>query len=288
MSSYLEISPEKLARLIGTPNCPALIDVRVDDDFAADPRLVPGSQRRDYRKVQDWMATVDQTSTGKTSVGQSSAGKTSAVIICQQGRKLSHGVAAWLRHAGIAADVLDGGFEAWTRAACPVVPASAIPDRGSAGHTLWVTRARPKVDRIACPWLIRRFVDPNAVFLFVAPAEVELVGQRFQATPFDIDAPIRFSHRGELCTFDVMIEEFGLATEPLMRLATVVRAADTARLDLVPEAAGLLAASLGLSRMFADDLEQLEAGMLIYDAFYRWCRDATSETHNWPSPKKDA
>ena len=92
-----------------------------------------------------------------------------------------------------------------------------------------------------------------------------------------------WSHRGELCTFDVMVEEFGLATEPLRRLARIVRGADTARLDLEPEAPGLLAASLGLSRMFADDLEQLEAGLTLYDAFYRWCRDATGETHNWPN-----
>ncbi|OCO98409.1 MULTISPECIES: sulfurtransferase/chromate resistance protein [unclassified Ensifer] len=273
MSSFLEISPEKLARLIGTPNCPELIDVRVDEDFAVDPRLIPGSGRSDYHKVQEWMGTI---------------GKTSAVIICQQGKKLSHGVAAWLRHAGIAADVLEGGFEAWTRVGYPAVPISALPDRDAVGRTVWVTRARPKIDRIACPWLIRRFVDPKAVFLFVTPAEAELVGQRFGATPFDIDAPIRWSHRGELCTFDVMVEEFGLATEPLLRLATIVRGADTARLDLAPEAPGLLAASLGLSRMYADDLEQLEAGMLLYDAFYRWCRDATNETHNWPSPKKDA
>jgi hypothetical protein len=112
-----------------------------------------------------------------------------------------------------------------------------------------VTRARPKIDRIACPWLIRRFIDPNAVFLFVAPAEVIAVGERFNAAPFDIEN-VFWSHRGELCTFDVMIEEFGLATPPLLRLATMVRAADTGRLDLSPEAPGLLAASLGLSRMY--------------------------------------
>jgi hypothetical protein len=94
-----------------------------------------------------------------------------------------------------------------------------------------------------------------------------------------------WSHRGDLCTFDLMIEEFGLATPPLLRLATMVRGADTGRLELSPEAAGLLAASLGLSRMFDDDLKQLEAGILLYDAFYRWCRDATGETHNWPTNK---
>jgi hypothetical protein len=145
-------------------------------------------------------------------------------------------------------------------------------------------RAWAKIDRIACPWLIRRFVDPAAVFLFVAPAEVEAVAERFGGAALDIEN-VYWSHRGELCTFDVMVEEFGLATPPLLRLAAMVRAADTGRLDLSPEAPGLLAASLGLSRMFDDDLEQLSAGMLLYDAFYRWCRDATGETHNWPTNK---
>jgi len=147
-----------------------------------------------------------------------------------------------------------------------------------------VTRARPKIDRIACPWLIRRFVDPHAVFLFVPSSEVEGVASRFNATPFDIENTF-WSHRGELCTFDVMVAEWNLRLDPLVKLATIVRAADTARLDLAPEAPGLLAASLGLSRMYSSDLEQLGAGMLIYDAFYRWCRDATDETHNWPTNK---
>ena len=151
----------------------------------------------------------------------------------------------------------------------------------------WITRERPKIDRIACPWLIRRFVDPSAVFLFVAAPEVGGVAERFAATPFDVEN-VFWSHRGATCTFDTMIEEFCLGTEPLRHLATIVRAADTARLDLAPEAPGLLAASLGLSRMHGDDLAQLEAGMLLYDAFYRWCRDATEERHNWPSAKAGA
>ena len=125
------------------------------------------------------------------------------------------------------------------------------------------------------------------MFLFVTPAEVEGVAERFDATPFDIEG-VEWGHRGELCTFDVMIEAFGLATEPLLRLATIVRGADTSRLDLAPQAAGLLAASLGLSRMYSDDLAQLEAGLLLYDAFYRWCRDATQETHNWHTKKPAA
>jgi hypothetical protein len=122
------------------------------------------------------------------------------------------------------------------------------------------------------------------VFLFVAPAEVGAVAERFDATPFDVE-DVFWSHRGETCTFDTMLTEFGLETAPLLRLAAIVRGADTARPDLAPEAAGLLAASLGLSRMYADDLEQLAAGLLLYDAFYRWARDATDETHNWPNPR---
>jgi len=271
MSSMNTISPEKLARLIGRPDCPALIDVQTDEDFAADPRLIPGAARRPFPTVSEWAPEL----TGR-----------SAVVICQKGLKLSEGVAAWLRYAGVPADSLAGGAFAWAAAGLPMVPEAKLPPRNSQGRTVWVTRSRPKIDRIACPWLIRRFVDRNAVFLFVAPTEVAGVADRFGATPFDIEGEgIYWSHRGELCTFDIMIAEFGLTTEPLRRLATIVRGADTARLDLAPEAPGLLAASLGLSRMYSDDLAQLEAGMALYDAFYRWCRDATEETHNWPAAK---
>jgi rhodanese-related sulfurtransferase len=273
MSSINAISVDKLARLIGTPKCPVIVDVRTDEDFALDPRLIPGSARRGGTNAAQW---------AKEFAGRS------VVVACQKGKKLSEGAAAWLRHEGAPAENLAGGTDAWAAQNMPMVPADLLPPRDSQGRTVWVTRSRPKIDRIACPWLIRRFVDPNAVFLFVAPAEVEAVADRFGATPFDIDADVLWSHRGEKCTFDVMVEEFGLATPALSRLATMVRAADTARLDLSPEAPGLLAASLGLSRMYADDLEQLEAGMTLYDAFYRWCRDATEETHNWPVTGKPA
>ena len=183
--------------------------------------------------------------------------------------------------------MLAGGHEAWTEAGLPLVPEGKLPPRDSQGRTVWVTRSRPKIDRIACPWLIRRFVDPSAVFLFVAPAEVQSVAERFSGAPFDIEG-VFWSHRGERCTFDTMLEELGLRTPPLAKLAAIVTAADTDQLDLAPEAAGLLAASLGLSRMYSDDLEQLQAGMTLYDAFYRWARDASDETHDWPtnSPKK--
>ena len=269
MPSFAMISTDKLARLVGTPACPVVIDVRTDADVNADPRVIPAAIRRPYASASAW--------------GPAFAGR-SVIVVCQRGAKLSQGTAAWLREAGADAVVLDGGHEGWQQAALPLVPLAKLPPRNAEGRTVWVTRARPKIDRIACPWLIRRFVDPTAAFLFVAPADVPGVAERFAATPFDVE-DVQWSHRGGLCTFDVKIEELGLASKPLLRLAAIVRAADTARLDLAPEAAGLLAASLGLSRLYADDLAQLEAGMTLYDAFFRWCRDAADETHNWPTNK---
>jgi rhodanese-related sulfurtransferase len=262
------ITVAQLARLVGTPDAPALIDVRIADDHAADPRTLPASIRRDHRSVSSWAAAY--------------AGR-SAVVICQRGQKLSQGTAAWLRHAGARAESVEGGFEEWVKAKGLLVRPEHVPERDEQGRTVWVTRVRPKIDRIACPWLVRRFIDPAAVFLFVAPAEVPAVADRFRATPFDIEG-VFWSHRGELCTFDVMLDEFGLHSDALDRLALIVRAADTARLDLVPQAAGLLAASVGYSRMHRDDLAQLDAAAGLYDAFYRWARDASEETHNWPNP----
>ncbi|MCX7326312.1 MAG: chromate resistance protein [Hyphomicrobiales bacterium] len=271
MSSNTSISSDRLSRLIGRPACPALIDVCTDADFACDPRLVPGAIRRPHQDVNIW--------------GPAYAGR-EAVVICQKGLKLSEGVAAWLRYLGCDARHLEGGALGWAKAGLPMLVTARLPLAGADGATLWVTRARPKIDRIACPWLIRRFVDPAAVFLFVSAAEVRGVAERFGATPFDLEGEDQFwSHRGASCTFDVMIAEFGLSSEPLLRLARIVRGADTARLDLEPEAAGLLALSLGLSRMFSDDLRQLAAGMTLYDALFRWCADATAETHNWPARK---
>ena len=263
MPALNSISSDKLLRLIGTPASPTIIDVRPDGEG-----LIPGARRLVADDVAQWASTIQASS---------------AVVVCVKGLEKSAGVAAWLRHAGIDAEVLEGGFVGWASANRPVVNETLIPPRNTEGRTVWVTRARPKVDRIACPWLIRRFVDPDAIFLFVAPSEVAGVAKRFGATPFDVEG-VFWSHRGELCTFDVMIEEFGLASiYPLNKLAVIVRGADTARPDIAPQAAGLLALSLGLSRMYSDDLEQLEAGMPLYDALYRWCRDATDETHDWVS-----
>jgi rhodanese-related sulfurtransferase len=263
------MTADKLFRLIGRPDTPVLIDVRSDDDADALPHLIPGAFRLPVETIASWAG--------------SQAGR-SVLAICAEGHSRSEGAAAWLRQAGASAEILEGGYAAWTAAGLPLVPMARMPARQADGKTIWVTRARPKIDRIACPWLIRRFVDSGAQFLFVSPAEVRSVAARFDATPFDIEGEdIFWTHRGELCSFDVMVDEFALDIEPLRRLALIVRAADTARADLAPEAAGLLAVSLGLSRMYTDDLEQLEAGMLVYDALYRWCRDAVGETHNWPT-----
>jgi rhodanese-related sulfurtransferase len=267
MAAPDSITVSQLSRLIGTPDAPVVLDVRIAEDRAADPRILPGAQARDHASVADWAGQY---------AGQSVA------VVCQRGLKLSQGVAAWLRQAGARAESLEGGFEAWAEAGALLVRPQHLPPRDAQGRTIWVTRARPKIDRIACPWLIRRFVDPAAVFLFVGPSEVTAVAERFDATPFDIEG-VFWSHRGETCTFDVMLQAFDLQSAALERLALIVRGADTARLDLAPEAAGLLAASLGLSRMYRDDLAQLEAAMGLYDAFYRWARDAVNETHNWPA-----
>ncbi|MBM3528983.1 MAG: sulfurtransferase [Alphaproteobacteria bacterium] len=267
MPSPTEITVSQLSRLVGLPQCPTIVDVRTDQDFEADPRLLPGAIRRPALDPAQW--------------AQSLAAKP-AVVVCQRGAKLSQGAAAWLRHAGIATETLEGGFEAWKADKQPLVRTEKLPKRDAQGRTVWVTRARPKIDRVACPWLIRRFVDPNAVFLFVGASEVQAVAERFSATPFDIDG-VFWSHRGETCTFDTMVDEFGLDIPALRRVAAIVRGADTARLDLAPEAAGLLSVSLGLSRMYRDDLEQLAAAMTVYDSLYRWARDATDETHNWPT-----
>jgi len=272
MPEATTLSPHDLFNLIGTPGAPLVIDARTDEDFEADPRLIPASIRRPGLKAADWAPEF--------------AGR-EVVVSCDRGLKISQGGAAWLRHAGAAATSLDGGFQAWKAAGLPLVPEEKLPARDAQGRTLWVTRARPKIDRIACPWLIRRFVDPAAVFLFVEASQVALVADRFGATPFDIEG-VAWSHRGARCTFDTMIEEFGLTTAALQHLATIVRGADTGRPELAPESAGLLAASLGLSQMFGDDLAQLESGMTLYDAFYRWARDAAAETHNWPAAAPEA
>ncbi len=264
MPAHNAITPDKLARLVASPGAPRILDLRHASDEA-----IPGSR----------FSSADAPADGVRDASSAN------VVVDADGGSAAAAAAAILRSEGVAAEVLEGGFAAWKAEGLPTISLTHLPTRHEDGATWWVTRARPKVDRIACPWLIRRFVDPDARFLFVPPAEVLAVAQAHQAEPFDVaDEGVFWSHRGELCTFDIMVEAFGLGThEPLTRLAAIVRGADTDRLDVAPEAAGLLAISLGLSRLHADDHAQLEAGMAVYDALYRWCRDAQGERHNWSS-----
>lgn len=257
-----EISVSQLARLIGTPDAPQVIDVRPPEDRAADPFLIP-------------TATPAHHASPETALRP---GGGPVAVTCFKGGKFAQGAAALLRNRGIRAEVVEGGWQAWRAADLPVIAAEARD------QSLWVTRHRPKVDRIACPWLIRRFVNPAARFLFVAPKAVPEVAQHFGAIPFDIEG-VPHSHDGDLCTFDMLLRLFGLRSEALDRMALVIRAADTDRHDLAPQAAGLLALSVGLSRQFRDDLAQLEAGMVLYDALYRWARDGFDEGHDWPATR---
>jgi len=145
----------------------------------------------------------------------------------------------------------------------------------------WVTRERPKIDRIACPWLIAKFIDKEPEFLYVPSGDVLNVAEKTGAIPYDIP-DVEFSHVGELCSFDAFLKKYNLTDPALQQLATIVRGADTSRLDLTPQSAGLYAISLGLSKSYLDDHEMLKHGMVMYDALYAWCKSCQEETHNWP------
>jgi hypothetical protein len=145
----------------------------------------------------------------------------------------------------------------------------------------WITRERPKIDRIACPWLITRFVDKDAEFLYVPAKDVLRLASELEATPYDIPG-VAFSHVGELCSFDAFLSAYKLEQPALKQLAEIVRGADTSRLDMTPQSSGLYAISLGLSEVFKDDHEMLKHGLVMYDALYAWCCHCQGETHNWP------
>ena len=263
MAAPNEISLKQLSRLIGTPAAPTVVDVRIDEDVELDPTLIPTARRFAHTSLDAVLALH---------------GRRKVVVYCQRGLKLSHGAAAWLRARGVEAEVLQGGHLAWRDALHMTVPIAAIPTSAHAGPTRWVTRQRPKIDRLACPWLIRRFIDPDAELLFVPARDVLAVAERFDAEPFDVEGAT-LGHREQRCTFDALCERFTLYSAPLQCLAEIVRAADLGQPQTVPEANGLLAVSLGLSRLYRDDNAQVDAGMLLYDALYRWARDAREEQH---------
>lgn len=266
MAPFNTITPAQLMRRIGLPDTPQIIDVRIAEDLATHPHIIPTSFLHSHN---DFRTLLDRLNQNR------------CVVVCHKGLKLSHGIAALLRDAGRQAEVLEGGHVAWADAGLPMIPLDQLPPRRTE-PTRWVTRHRPKIDRIACPWLIRRFIDPQATFLFVPPPTVLDVADKFNATPFDVE-DVTLTHRRDRCTFDAIISDYGLLHNALERVADVVRAADTNHPEQSPQAAGLLALSVGLSRMYRDDTAQLDAAMPLYDALYRWARDGFDETHDWPA-----
>jgi rhodanese-related sulfurtransferase len=270
MDTVASISLSALRSLVGTPRAPLVVDVRKPPAFEADPAMIASAIRRAHDAVAEWASALP-------------AGR-DIVVYCAHGHEVSQGVARALVSRGLPAHYLEGGIEDWKAAGAPTVRRLVDIGHGSIPATRWVTRERPKIDRVACPWLIRRFVDPLAAFDYVAPERVLDAAREREAVPYDVPG-VRFSHRGERCSFDAMLEDFQLREPALDALAVIVRGADTARLDLAPQAAGLLAVSLGLSRIYADDAAMLEAAMPVYDALYAWCREARNEPHsrNYPS-----
>ncbi|MBS0535032.1 MAG: chromate resistance protein [Proteobacteria bacterium] len=270
LASRFSLSPQELWRSLATPNAPQIIDVRRREIYEQVPGLIPGSMWREPTDLPGWIGTLDRSRP--------------IVITCKLGKELSQVIASELRGQGYNAAQLAGGQGAWTDAGLPLVDRAAADRLMPQRPSLWVTRRHPKIDRIACPWLIRRFIDPEARFVFVDPPYVADAATNFGAIPFDI-AGVEISHVGETCSFDTLLTMFGLSDEPsLARLALIVRGADTARHDLAPEAGGLHAISLGLSALAGDDDHGLlRQGFAIYDGLFAWARFAADEKHNWPS-----
>jgi rhodanese-related sulfurtransferase len=272
------ISPQELAARLGRADAPLVLDVRREAKFLDSPRRLAGALRCPPEGVAAFAASQPPRD---------------VVVYCVYGHHVSEDAVATLRGAGWNAARLAGGIEGgqdgvdapqdiarWR--AQPVPTVRQRPDWGVTGEraSRWITRERPKIDRIACPWLVRRFIDPRAEFLYVPTAQVLAEAARRGAVAFDIPgAPV--SHDGELCSFDTVLRALDLHIPALDTLARVVRGADTDRLELAPQSAGLLSLSLGLSRLHTDDHAMLEAAMPLYDALYAWCRDTTGETHTW-------
>ena len=273
------IGPDELADRIGRADAPLLLDVRGETKFLQSTRMLAGAQRCAPSDLAAWTASQPLQE---------------VVVYCVYGHQVSADAVAILRAAGWPARALAGGFEGgemgvdtpeniqrWRMQRPPSL--RKRPDWGVHQITpsRWITRERPKIDRIACPWLIRRFVDSRAQFFYVPTAQVLDDAARLQAVAYDLPgAPV--SHQGELCSFDALLTAFEITDPALIKLARIVRGADTDRLELTAQSAGLLAFSLGLSNIHGnDDQSMLEAAMPMYDALYAWCRSAQAEAHSW-------
>ncbi|MBO0759139.1 MAG: chromate resistance protein [Bradyrhizobiaceae bacterium] len=245
------ISSQQLYERLGLASAPVLVDVRREDEFGADEAMIIGAVRRSPETFAHRPYVLPK---GRD-----------VVVYCVHGHEVSQGVAGALQEAGTKAAYLEGGIADWK--------AQDLPTRRKrdASENKWVTREHPKIDRIACPWLISRFINPEADFMYVPPADVVKVAADLDGTPYDIKG-VEFGHVGERCSFDAFIRAYDIHDAALDRLATIVRGADTSRPDLTPQCEGLLAISYGLSANFPDDHEMLKHGLVIYDALYAWCR----------------
>jgi rhodanese-related sulfurtransferase len=259
--SVIGITVSELRTELSRPKPPIVIDVRRRPAFAVSTEMASGALRRDPEQVGAWASSLPSAS--------------SVVVYCVHGHEVSQKTAAALAQAGVQARYLEGGLEEGWKAA--EEPLDRKPANAS---TRWVTRERPKIDRIACPWLIARFVDPEAEFLYVPAKEVLAAAKEKEAVPYDV-ANVHFTHDAERCSFDAFLKHYRLEDPALVELAAIVRGADTSRLDLAPQAPGLAAISLGLSRNFKDDHEMLRHGMVMYDALYTWCKEGKEEIHTW-------
>lgn len=240
---------------------PLVIDVRRTPAFKAATELIKGALRREPDAVSAWAKALPRAST--------------VVVYCVHGHEVSQGVAKALNGAGITAYYLEGGIEEGWKAR-----EGELDHKPSDATTRWVTRERPKIDRIACPWLIARFVDKDAEFMYVPAKRVlDAAGER-DAIPYDIP-DVAFSHDGDLCSFDAFLKHYRLTDPALQQLAVIVRGADTHKLELAPQAAGLAAISLGLSRNFSDDHEMLKHGIVMYDALYACCKEGQNDLRTW-------
>ena len=245
------LSPQDLYARLGTAAAPLLIDVRRPAAFDADDRMIIGSVRRLPDDVDGWWRMLPPAR--------------AVVAYCAHGQEVSQGVAATLHAAGVKAAWLEGGIAAWKQQRLPT------RRKRDASENKWVTRERPKIDRIACPWLVSRFVHPQAAFIYVPANNVAKVASEVGGTPYDIKG-VAFGHVGDRCSFDAIVSAYDIRDAALDRVATIVRGADTSRPDLTPQCEGLLAISHGLSANYADDHEVLSHGLVVYDALYAWCR----------------
>ncbi len=245
------VSSQELYTRLGTAAAPVLVDVRRAEAFGADQAVIIGAIHRPPESVSDWRADLPK--------------NREVVVYCSHGGEVSQGVAKALQNAGIKAAYLEGGIAGWKERQLPT------RRKRDASENKWVTREHPKIDRIACPWLVSRFVNPGAEFIYVAPNDVAKVAADIGGTPYDIKG-VEFGHVGERCSFDAIVRAYDIHDPALDRLATIVRGADTSRPDLTPQCEGLLAISHGLSANFRDDHDMLKHGLVMYDALYSWCR----------------